>query len=143
MPQDSLSQTDSNSQSKVDNTSSPSLDVNMVTNMDFGNLAAADSVLNPSANDSQGKTDSAGPTGIDFIIMYALCDETNIEKIMTILVVDLPIENTIGGNQSDFELKSIYVEIRDAPSNKSVSWKTDKNLEQVSYFEPDETEEGF
>jgi len=52
------------------------------------------------------------------------------------------IKNTDSSNDKD-GLKSILVYVRNKSSKKSVSWKQENVLVEVSFFEHDETERGI
>lgn len=51
--------------------------------------------------------------------------------------------NIIDDSDNKGDLKSILVYVRNKSSKKSVSWKQEDVLVQVSYFEHDETERGM
>lgn len=48
----------------------------------------------------------------------------------------------INGEDNKSNIKSVLVYVRNKSSKKSVSWKQENDLVQVSYFEHDETERG-
>lgn len=48
----------------------------------------------------------------------------------------------INGEDDKSNIKSVLVYVRNKSSKKSVSWKQESDLVQISYFEHDETERG-
>lgn len=48
----------------------------------------------------------------------------------------------INGEDNKSNIKSVLVYVRNKSSKKSVSWKQENDLVQISYFEHDETERG-
>lgn len=68
--------------------------------------------------------------------------KSNILYLCVYIYFSAAEETTKINGEDKSNIKSVLVYVRNKSSKKSVSWKQENDLVQISYFEHDETERG-